>query len=589
MAIPIIYADIETDNTEGRGLDVFRSKVVTLQMMNEAGKVTVLKDPEDLDKTKDLLENSLVVGHNISFDSKFLKYHYDANLRNVYDTQIAEILISGGLYAGKRGVTGLKDVVLRRFGVEMDKHEQTGFQWGVPLTKAQLQYAADDLKYLPLIYKEQQKEIKRLHLEEVVDIEMKAIPAMVWLYLSGISFDADKLEALKVDLLIKKRKSEATLLRAFGTSKVNFASPMQLKKALAGIGIDVENASVDSIKAARMRANKGYKATGRRAKQSTLFEDAEEELSAVDVLDGITDYKESGKLLNTFVGKLPSYVNPKTGRVHADYRQLGAKSGRMSCSNPNMQQQPSKKLKGWRSIFTVPDGKAMVVADYSQAELRILTELSKDENFINAYQNNLDMHTLTASKVFHVPFSEVSTEDRGKAKALNFGLVYGISGMGLQRNLKTQNGIEISDEEAENIIKEYYAAYPGIDRYLKTVGSEGLRDLKVRTMAGRLCKFEYPRDEAEQRSMVRLAKNLPIQGLCADMVKLALGNLVARLEPMGVKLCAVVHDEIVLETDIGKAEEVKAILEEEMNKAGTRYIKCIPFYAEGKISDHWEH
>jgi DNA polymerase I len=598
--LPIIFLDSETDNTNDLGLDCFRSRVVLVQVMTESGKVYLLKDPEDLESIRDLLETCLVVGHNIKFDAIWLKHHYGITLYNVYDTQIAEIIISGGLYAGKRDVTRLKDVVERRCGVIMDKTEQTGFVWGEPLTEAQKKYAVDDLKYLPEIYRQQQEEIEHLGLQEITEIEMKAIPAMVWLYLSGLSFDPVKLKELEILLIQKKSQAQDKLRRAFGTSKLNFSSPFQIKKALASIGIQVENASVDSIMDLKVRAMRGRIQKGKIKKQTTLF-GAEDELTPLEILDAITDYKETEKLLNTFVGKLPTYVNPKTGRIHANYQQLGAKSGRMSCSKPNMQQQPSHDIEikdesgniihtlVWRSIFTAPPGKVLVVADYSQAELRILTFLSLDEYFIHAYQHGEDMHRLTASKIYHKPLEEVTKVERQICKAVNFGLSYGMSSVGLQKRLKTDSGIEVTEDEAKSIVKGFFDAYPGVATYLNGVAQEGLSQLQVRTAAGRLMLFESPKDESEEGSIMRLSKNLPIQGLCADIVKLALGNLFLRLENKGVKLCAVIHDEIVLEVPEEDAEEVKEILEEVMNNAIQRYIQVIPAYAEGKISDHWEH
>jgi len=556
--------------------------------MLPSGKVVILKDPKNLDEIKELLEYSLVIGHNIKFDSLWIKHHFGVTLYNVYDTMIAEVIISGGLFAGKRGVTGLKDVVARRCGIKMDKHEQTGFVWGQPLTEAQTQYAADDLKYLPEIYRQQQEEIKKLDLSEVVDIEMRAIPAMVWLELSGISFDAGKLDELRKKLIVRKTAAQDKLYKAFGTSKLNFNSPFQIKKALASIGIIVESAGVDDIKDMRIRAVNGKLKQAKMAKQVTLF-GAEDELTPVEVLDAISEFKETEKLLNTFVNKLPTYVHPKTGRVHANYRQLGAKSGRMSCSQPNMQQQPSKKLPEWRSIFAAEKGEKLVIADYSQAELRILTELSHDEYFTQAYHDGTDMHKLTASKVFHTPIDQVEKRERSIAKTINFGIVYGLGANSLQRRLKTDSQIEISEDEAKNIINGYHTAYPGISAYLKSVSEQGLRELQVKTKAGRLMKFEPPRDQSEESMIGRLSCNLPIQGLCADIVKKAIGDLFLNLGHMDVKFLAIVHDEIVLSCKEEIAEEVAKILEDTMNNAGRHYITTIPWYADAVISDYWEH
>jgi DNA polymerase I-like protein with 3'-5' exonuclease and polymerase domains len=558
--------------------------------MLPSGKVVIIKDPDSLDEMKELLEYSLIVGHNIKFDATWIKHHFGVTLYHVYDTMIAEIVISGGLFASKRGVTGLKDVVGRRCGIEMNKKEQTGFVWGQPLTEAQKKYAADDLKYLPEIYRQQQAEIKKLGLEEIIDIEMRAIPAMVWLELSGINFDANKLGELKKILIARKTVAQDNLYRAFGTSKLNFSSPFQIKKALASIGIIVDSAGVDDIKDMRIKAVNGKLFQANTPKQATLFADTTKpELTPVEILDAISEFKETEKLLNTFVNKLPGYVHPKTGRVHSSYKQLGAKSGRMSSSKPNMQQQPSKKLKEWRDIFTAPPGRLMVDADYSQAELRILTELSKDAVFIKAYTENEDMHRLTASKIFHKPLEEVTNLERQKCKAVNFGLSYGMASVGLQKRLKTDSGIDINEDEAKEMIRNFFEAYPGITNYLNDIADQGVRNLQVRTKAGRLMLFEHPHDESEKGSIQRLAKNLPIQGLCADIVKLALGDLFLKLDGSNVKLCAIVHDEILLECDEADAEQVAQILEETMNEAIQKYITVIPAYSECKISDHWYH
>jgi hypothetical protein len=203
----LIYLEIETDNSEGyNGLDVFNGRIVTLQILPPSGKPIIIKDPKSLDHIKPVLENNLVIGHNLKFDAKFLKQQFGITLRNVFDTQIAEIIISGGLYAGKKDVVRLQDLVLRYCGKEMSKNEQKSFLYGVPLTQAQTEYAANDLRYLPEIFKQQQAKIKSLGLEDIVNIEMKAIPAIVWLELSGISVDINKLAELE-----KKGKLSAVI------------------------------------------------------------------------------------------------------------------------------------------------------------------------------------------------------------------------------------------------------------------------------------------------------------------------------------------------------------------------------------------
>jgi DNA polymerase I len=206
-----------------------------------------LKDPKSLDNIKPLLEDSLVIGHNLKFDSKFLKYDFGITLNNVYDTYLAEIVLSGGLYAGKKGVTGLSDLVLRYCGQKMSKEEQQGFRYGVPLTMEQRQYAASDLEYLPEIFKQQQAKIKLSGLEEVINTEMKALPAIVWLELSGISVDPERLNELEREISFRRSEAEQSLYKMFGNCTINLNSPQQLRKELNRLGIPVESTNAEEL------------------------------------------------------------------------------------------------------------------------------------------------------------------------------------------------------------------------------------------------------------------------------------------------------------------------------------------------------
>jgi len=554
----LLYLDIETDNINGAGLDVFNSKIVTIQILLPFGKTIILKDPKSLDNVKSLLENNLIIGHNLKFDSKFLKHHFGVTLYNVYDTYLAEIILSGGLYAGKHGVTRLNDLVFRYCGQTISKEEQQGFRYGVPLTKEQKQYAANDLKYLPEIFKQQQAKIKLLKIENVINTEMKALPAIVWLELSGIYVDRERLNELQKEIDTRRREAKQSLYEMLRTSKINLNSTQQLTKELNRLGIHVENTK-------------------------------SEELAKFDhpIIKMLTEYKETEKLLNTFVVKLPNFINKKTGRIHADFFQLGAKSGRLSCTKPNLQQQPSRTLPEWRTIFKATAGNKIITADYSQIELRILAQVSQDKEYIRAYNEGEDLHRLTASKIFNKPLEAIEKNDRSIAKTVNFGIAYGMWTFGLQKKLKTA-GIEIEENEAEGIIKGFYEAYPGVAKYLRDISTEGLKNLEVKNRAGRLMKFEKPEDEKAQKSIKRESKNLPIQSLCADMVKIAMGNIFLKLEPKGVKFINTVHDELVFECTEAQAEEVKDIVETEMEKAGALFLIDLPCIAIVTIRDTWE-
>lgn len=549
----LIYLDIETD-----GLEVFDNNIVTIQMLLPSGKVVILQDPKNLDNIKPILERNTIVGHNLKFDLKFLKHKFGVNIKSAYDTYLAELVISGGLYAGKKDVTGLKDLIKRYCHVEIDKTEQTSFKPGIELTKTQLEYAARDLLYLPEIYQKQQNIAKELGIENIIRTEMKALPAVIWLELSGIYVDQTKLDTLTVKVENKKYAAETELFKLFGTKDINLNSHKQLKEALNKLGIPVENTSI-------------------------------EELSKFNhiAIRTLKDYREAEKLLGTFMDRLPEHISAHTGRVHANFMQLGTKAGRFSCNSPNLQQQPSRTLPEYRSIFRAEPGNKIITADYSQIELRILAQVSGDQEYLNAYKNGEDLHKLTASKVFKVPLDSVDKKQRNIAKTVNFGIAYGMWSFGLQKKLQVV-GIEITEKEAEKIIKEFYKAYPDVTRYLSDISKKGLKALYLHNLAGRLMKFNKPVGEKEKGTIKRESKNLPIQSLCADMIKIAMGNLFLKLEPLGVKFINTVHDELVFECAESIAEEVKSIVKAEMEKAGALFLTDLPCIAEVTISDVWE-
>jgi len=386
---------------------------------------------------------------------------------------------------------------------------------------------------------------------------MKALPAIVWLELSGIAVDTSKLENFRATAQGRRETARIKLLEMLGVEDINLRSTQQLKKELNNIGIPVENTKKEELA---------------KYNHPVLFQ--------------LQEYKDTEKLLNTFIDKMSGFINPKTGRVHADYFQIGAVTGRLACRNPNMQQQPSKKFHDWKEIFIAENGNKIVTADYSQIELRILAQLSGDDEYIRAYKEGTDLHRLTASKVFNKPLDKVTGDERSVAKTVNFGIAYGMWVPSLQAKLKPY-GIEVDEDEARNIIDGFYNAYPKVTKYLNTISSLGMRHLSVRTLAGRLIKFERPECKKDQSGVKRQCKNFPIQGLCADMVKIAIGNIFLKLEPLGVKFIATVHDEIVFECTKEQADFVKTTVMDEMSKAASRFITDLPCYAEAFTNDYW--
>jgi len=559
-----LFLDIETE-----GLDPYTCDLATLQLYTESGKKLIATDKKDIDGLKRILERNTIVGQNIKFDSKFLKSQYGITLKSVYDTYIAEIAISGGLLAGRKGAN-LKDLALKYCGKTLDKSAQCSFKKGQELTEDQAQYAINDVLCLPEIMRQQKAKIKALGIEETIDIEMKALPAVVWLELSGIAVDTAQIQEIRKQVIENKEKVESFLSEALQVKTdqrtlsnepvkqiINLNSSGQLLKLLKKKGYDIESTSEKALLSHKKDP----------------------------IIKSVIEYRQASKMLSSFVDSIPKEINQKTGRVHPNFNQYGAKSGRFTCSKPNIQQQP--KTYEWRNIFIAEPGNKLITSDYSQIELRILGQVAHDIEYIKAYNEGQDLHKLTASKVFGISLEEVTEKKRSIAKTVNFGIAYGMWTGGLMGNLE-KAGINIEENEAQAIIKGFHKSYKQVSNYLDKISREGLKNLVLRNAAGRLIKFNSPEDERQEGNIKRESENLPIQSLCADILKVAIGNLFLRLEPEGVRFVNTVHDEIVLECAEEQAEEVARILKEVMEKAGMIYLKDMPCIAEVTISDQWE-
>lgn len=564
-------------DTETTGLNPLTSELVTLQLITPSGRTLIIKDPVTLGSLKPKLENNLIVGHNLKFDAKFLKYHFGITLLHVYDTYLAEIAISGGKLARRRGAS-LPDLTFRYCGFKLDKSAQLSFKKGGVLTAEQEQYALNDIKYLPEIMRQQQAKVKRLGLENVVDIEMKCLPAVVWMELSGIHVDFNKFKEIKTTIQNKYYASEAFLQKELVTydkqvqldgslipNELNLNSPEQLKQALKSKGYNIRK-------------------TDKRTRAKYIND---------PIFKALTDFKDAETLLKMFIKPLPEFINSNTNRIYPEFWQYGATSGRFTCGKPNLQQQPSR-FKEWRTIFTAEPGNKIVACDYSQIELRIIGELAKDPQYMEAYKMKQDLHIKTAAAIFKVPVNQVTEQQRNVAKSVNFGLNYGMGRASLKNKLKLDTGQDFTEEEAGNFIEDFRKLYPKVASYLKNVSKKGFNNLEIRTAAGRLFKFEKPtagdeeKYKKEKGSIERECKNLPVQGLCADMLKIAMGNLFLILEPRGVKLVNAVHDELVFECKVEEAEEIGNIVKLEMEKAGSIFLKNIPCEVKVTIEDYWK-
>jgi DNA polymerase-1 len=602
--VSIIYLDIETDNSPGfNGLDVFGGRIVTIQLLMPNGKTRILKDPNQaqMDGIKPILENNLIIGHNLKFDCKFIKQKFGVTLRNVYDTYIAEIVISGGVYANSKycrinkiGLR-LKDLVQRYLGKHMDKGEQKGFMYGVPLTPQQIEYAALDLQYLPEIVKQQKAKIKVQGLERTIDIEMKCLPAMVWLELSGFRMDLDKVAAVEKKLNLVVKATEKYLLPRMSPhlkTPINFNSSTQIINVLTRMGYDIP----------LKRNSKGIMA-------KSVDEDSLNKFKGDKLIQMYIRYKRAMKFLTSYIYPTRDKITGKKvkkvirsciytdGRSYTNFNQYGTETGRLSgrtndvkklpIQSMNFQTQP--KSLHWRDVFIPDVGHQLIVSDYSQVEPRIMAQVSSDPKMIAAYREGKDLYKLTAEAIFNIPYDQIKkkSKERDIAKAITLGLCYGLRTPGLIKKLKTESNITISEDEARQYIRKFQRTYPVVTRFLAQTGNNAVKEKKVRNICGRIRDFPNVRP-GEEWHIKNAAMNAVIQSLSADITKIAMGNLFLILEPMGVRFCSTVHDEIVVEAPEEISGKVRDIVEEEMIKAGEIFLKNVPCTIECNIHTEWK-
>jgi DNA polymerase-1 len=360
------------------------------------------------------------------------------------------------------------------------------------------------------------------------DIEQPLVPVLQRMERYGVRIDRDSLQAQSGELLLRLRELEARAQHEAGTV-FNLESPRQLQQVLfERLGLPVLR-----------KTPSGTPSTG---------EDVLEELAVSYALPKlILEYRGLAKLRSTYTEKLPGQIDPRTGRVHTSYNQAVAATGRLSSTDPNLQNIPIRSAEGRRirQAFIAAPGHCLLAADYSQIELRIMAHLSGDEGLLRAFAEDRDIHQATAAEVFGVPLDEVSSAQRRSAKAINFGLIYGMSAFGLARQLGVARGA------AQSYVDLYFARYPGVRRYMEATREQARRDGYVETVFGR--RLFLPdirsRNRAMQQYAERSAINAPMQGSAADIIKRAMITVDqwCQDEPVPARLIMQVHDELVLE------------------------------------------
>jgi DNA polymerase-1 len=566
-------------DTETTGIDALNAELVGMSFSYEKGKAFYVPFPENqgeaqvlVDKFKPFFESESIekIGQNIKYDLKILS-HYGVEIKGkLFDTMIAHYLINPDM---RHNMDILSETYLKYSPKSIEdligkKGKNQKSMRDISLEEIK-EYAAEDAdvtfqlkqNFSPILDKAETKKL-------FDEIEIPLIPVLAAMELEGINLDVPFLKSMSVEMAKESAALEQKIYETAG-EKFNLASPKQLGDVL-----------FDKLKiggAKQKKTKTGQYATGEEI-LSYLANDN-------PIVKDILEWRQMVKLQSTYIDALPHQVDKKTGRVHTEYMQTVAATGRLSSNNPNLQNIPIRTERGRliRKAFIARDENyTLVSADYSQIELRIIAALSGEENMIAAFQNNEDIHRSTAAKVFNIPLEQVTKEQRSNAKTVNFGIIYGVSAFGLS------NQTSLSRKESAELIDAYYATYPKLKSYMQEQVDFAREHGYVQTVLGRR---RYLKDINSANMMVksgaeRNAVNAPIQGSAADIIKIAMINIHKKLSDGNwkSKMLLQVHDELVFDVHNSELEKIKPMIKHEMENA---FQLAVPFEVEIGQGKDW--
>jgi DNA polymerase-1 len=577
-AAKLISFDTETTSTEemqadivGISLAVREGQGYYIPVGHRAGNNLPLEQVIAALK-KPLIDPSIgKVAHNAKYDYIVLARHGLAAAPITFDTMIAEFIVD----PSTRNL-GLKNLAAARLGEEMIHIEDLIGKGKKQISMADVaiesvaNYAAADaettLRLLPIL----EKEITRVNGRKLLtEVELPLIPVLADMEMNGVLLDLPFFEEMSHRLTSRMAQIEKQVYESVGKT-FNINSTQQLSDILFN----------------RLRLeppDKGRKTIS--GHYSTSADILESLRGKHAVVDWVLEHRELAKLKSTYVDALPAAVDSRTGRVHTSYSQTGAITGRLSSSNPNLQNIPIRTEEGRRvrNGFIADKGNVLLSVDYSQIELRIVAHMAGDESMLAAFRAGEDIHATTAAAIYGVPKEAVTKEMRRHAKAINFGLIYGMSAYGLM------NSTDLTLAEAENFVKAYFEKFPGVKKYLDETRRLAAQQGYVETLLGRRRYFpalQSKLNQAVRNREEREAINTPIQGTAADVMKIAMIKIPPALERAGLrgKMLLQVHDELVLECPREELEQTARVVQETMTSA---YPMSIPLSTEARFGDNW--
>jgi DNA polymerase-1 len=502
--------------------------------------------------------------HNGKYDMTVLA-EYGVTVNNLtFDSMVAAYLLC-------EKSLGLKNLSFSKLGIEMTPITDLIGSRGKQISMSQVEinkaadYACADADMTVRLTELLKTELNQQKLWQLFsEVEMPLVPVLIHMERNGVALDVEMLNQMARRLGEQLKKLEAEIYSSVG-HQFNVNSPQQLSSVI-----------FDELGLPSTRKTKSGYSTG----ASVL----EELRPAHPVIGLILDYRQLAKIKSTYIDSLPGLINPKTGRVHTSFNQTRTATGRLSSSDPNLQNIPVRGELGkeLRHAFIAPQGSSLLAGDYSQIDLRALAHLSRDESLLSAFQHDEDIHAATAARLFNVDATQVTPDMRRLAKTVNFGVIYGMSDYGLQR------ATELSREEAAQFITSYFEKYPGIKHYLESTKERARKDGYVQTLLGRI-RF-IPEINSSNRQVreaaERMAINMPVQGTSADIIKVAMINLHREMEKRQLKskLLLQVHDELIFEVPEEERKEMRQLAPHTMS---TALELSVPLKVDIKTGQNW--
>ncbi len=583
LAANILTFGFVSLDTETTSVDAMSAKLVGLSFAMKEGEAYYVPVPqheewtgEDFEKTlkvvnifKKVYENDqiLKIGQNIKYDMMVLA-NYDIHLEGkMFDTMIAHYILAPEL---RHNMDYLAEVYLKYKTIHIDAligsgKKQRSMSELDP--KEVYEYAAEDADVTLKLKNILEKELHEKGLYQLFEeVEMPLVPVLARMEMNGARIDEASLaETSKV--FTERMETIERDIREVAGQELNISSPRQIGELL------FDQLKIDSKP---KKTKTGQYVTD----EATLLALK----SKHPVVEKILDYRGYKKLLSTYIDALPQLVNPRTGHIHTSYNQAVTATGRLSSSNPNLQNIPIRDENGKevRKAFIPDEGELFFSADYSQIELRLMAHLSQDKNMVEDFNSGHDIHQATAAKIFKVPIEEVTSTMRRKAKTANFGIIYGISAFGLAERM------EVSRGEARQLIDDYFATYPGVKEYMDKSIEKARQLGYTQTLLGRRCQLPdiNSRNAVVRGYAERNAINAPIQGTAADIIKVAMIRIDKRMREEGLrsKMILQVHDELNFSVVPEEKEQLQALVINEMQNA----IKLsVPLFADCGWGENW--